>query len=51
MTTQVISFSEEDALNLHQPHNDALVVSLTIANIKVHRILIDGGSSADILSL
>lgn len=46
-----ISFSEEDAAQLHQPHNDALVVSLNIVNIKVHRVLVDGGSSANVLSL
>lgn len=46
-----IEFSENEVVNLHQPHNDALVIALTIANIKVHRILIDGGSSANILSL
>jgi hypothetical protein len=31
------------------PHTDALVLSLVIANHKIHRILIDTGSSADIL--
>jgi hypothetical protein len=31
------------------PHTDALVLSLAIANHKIHRILIDTGSLADIL--
>jgi len=31
------------------PHTDALVLSLTIANHKIHQILIDTGSSVDIL--
>lgn len=46
-----ISFSKEDATQLHQPHNDARVVSLTIANVKVHRIPVYGGSSVDVLWL
>jgi hypothetical protein len=32
------------------PHDDALVVTLTVANHGIHRILVDNGSSADILS-
>jgi hypothetical protein len=31
------------------PHDDALVVTLTVANHGIHRILVDNGSSADIL--
>jgi len=31
------------------PHTDALVLTLAIANHKIHQILIDTGSSADIL--
>ena len=44
----VISFTEE-ARRLIHPHTDALVVTLSVANGKVFRILIDTGSSADIL--
>ncbi|RRT31201.1 hypothetical protein B296_00056810 [Ensete ventricosum] len=33
----------------HSPHNDALVISLRMANAYVKRIMIDMGSSADIL--
>ncbi|XP_062155166.1 uncharacterized protein LOC133863216 [Alnus glutinosa] len=46
---QVIGFSDDDYEGLSLPHTDALVLSLVIANHKIHRILIDTGSSADIL--
>ena len=44
-----IRFSEEDARRLHHPHDDALVVSIRIENYNMHRVLIDNGSSANIL--
>jgi hypothetical protein len=31
------------------PYDDALVVTMTVANHTIHRILIDNGSSADTL--
>ena len=31
------------------PHNDALVVTMMVANHAIHRILVDNGSSIDIL--
>jgi hypothetical protein len=45
----VLSFSEEDARGVVMPHDDALVVTLTVANHGIHRILVNNGSSADIL--
>jgi hypothetical protein len=45
----VLCFSEEDARGVVIPHDDALVVTLTVANHGIHRILVDNGSSADIL--
>ena len=45
----IIEFSEEDARRLHHPHDDALVVSIRIRDYNVHRVLVDNGSSADIL--
>ena len=45
----IIGFSEDDARCLHHPHDDALVVSVRVGDCNVHRMLIDNGSSADIL--
>lgn len=45
----VIRFSNSDYEGISQPHNDALVVGLIIANYNVHRVLVDTRSSADIL--
>ena len=45
----VIKFSEDDAQRLHHPHDDALVVSLQIGDYNMHRVLVDNGSSVDIL--
>ncbi|XP_073106888.1 uncharacterized protein [Elaeis guineensis] len=44
-----ITFTEEDAQKVQFPHNDAVVVSLNIANYEIHRILVDNRSSIDIL--
>ncbi|GFY81050.1 hypothetical protein Acr_01g0008590 [Actinidia rufa] len=46
---QPITFTNDDLRGLHLPHDDALVVSATIANFNVQMILIDNGSSANIL--
>ena len=45
----VIGFSEEDVRRLHHPHDDALVVSVRVGDYNVHRMLVDNGSSTDIL--
>jgi hypothetical protein len=44
-----LGFSDEDYGGVSLPHTDALVVTLAISNHKIHRILVDTGSSADIL--
>ena len=51
MDDQVIAFSEDNARGIHQPHDDALVVTMTIAGFITRRVLIDNGSSADIIYL
>uniref|UniRef100_A0A2N9HRX3 Uncharacterized protein n=1 Tax=Fagus sylvatica TaxID=28930 RepID=A0A2N9HRX3_FAGSY len=48
---QIISFSEEDARGTHQPHDDALVITINIAGFTIRRVMVDNGSSADILYL
>ena len=45
----IIRFSEEDARRLHHPHDDAMVVSIWIEDYTMHRVLVNNGSSADIL--
>jgi hypothetical protein len=45
----VIEFWDNDYAGVSLPHTDALVLSLAIANHKIHHILIDTGSSTDIL--
>ena len=47
--TKDITFSDKDTRNVHHPHCDALVIKAMIANNNVHRILVDNGSSMDIL--
>ena len=44
-----IIFTDEDARRLHHPHDDAIVITLTIANYTTKRVSIDNGSSTDIL--
>ena len=45
----IIGFSEEDARRLHHPHDDALVVNIWIKDYNMHRVLVNNGSSANIL--
>ena len=45
----IIGFLEEDARRLHHPPDDALVVSIRVRDYNMHRVLVDNGSSADIL--
>ena len=44
-----IEFSEDDTRRLHHPHDDALVVNVRVRDYNVHRMLVDNGSSVDIL--
>ena len=45
----IIGFSEEDARRLHHLHDDALVISIRVGDYNIHRVLVDNGSSVDIL--
>ena len=44
-----ITFSDRDVCYVHHPHCDALVFTAMVANNNVHRMLVDNGSSIDIL--
>ncbi|GAV73373.1 hypothetical protein CFOL_v3_16859, partial [Cephalotus follicularis] len=46
---EVISFSEADYEGVRLPHDDPVVVTLLVELFTMKRILIDNGSSADIL--
>ena len=43
--------SKEDARGVKQPHNDPLVIMPVIEGFNTRRILVDNGSSADIIYL
>ena len=45
----IIGFTKEDVRRLHHPHDDALVVSIRVGDYNTYRVLVDNGSSIDIL--
>ena len=49
MDEPTISFTDEDVERIHHPHDDAIVITLLIADYTTRRVLVDNGSSADIL--
>lgn len=49
MDKPTITFIDEDARRLHHPYNDVIVITLTIANYTSRRVLVDNGSSTNIL--
>ena len=46
---QAITFTDEDVARIHHPHDNAIVITLLIADYTIRRVLVDNGSSADIL--
>ncbi|XP_060182646.1 uncharacterized protein LOC132612577 [Lycium barbarum] len=44
-----ITFNDEDMEGIAQPHNDALVISFLVNKFRIKRVLIDPGSSANII--
>ncbi|XP_070004807.1 uncharacterized protein [Nicotiana sylvestris] len=44
-----ITFTKEDAVELLLPHNDALEISLNMLDFKIIRVLVDPGSSSNII--
>ncbi|XP_022880680.1 uncharacterized protein LOC111397950 [Olea europaea var. sylvestris] len=48
--SQSITFGEEDLVGVAHPHDDALVIVGDIADFDVKRVLVDGGSAANVLT-
>ena len=46
---QAITFTNKDVERIHHPHDDVIVVTFLIANYTTRRVLVDNGSSANIL--
>ncbi|KAK3003044.1 hypothetical protein RJ639_018211 [Escallonia herrerae] len=44
-----ITFSDDDSKGIKSPHDDPLVITIKAGNFDVKRVLIDNGSSAEIL--
>ena len=44
-----ITFSDSDLEGCQHPHDDPLVIRAVVANKTIHRVLVDNGSSADII--
>lgn len=42
-------FTDENADRVHHPHDDAIIITLLIADYTTRRVLMENGSSADIL--
>ena len=50
-TNQDMCFTEEDARGVKQPHDNLLVIMVMIEGFNTRRVLVDNGSSADIIYL
>ena len=44
-----ITFSDSDMEGCQHPHDDPMVIRVVVANKTLHRVLVDNGSSADII--
>ena len=44
-----ITFTDAYAERVHHPYDDAIVITLLIADYTTKRVLVDNGSSTDIL--
>ena len=47
----VMGFSNDDKIGTIQPHDDALVITLRIGGYDVKRVMVDQGSTAEIMYL
>ena len=46
---QAITFTDENVERVHHPYDDAIVITLLISDYTTRRVLVDNGSSVDIL--
>ncbi|XP_075660515.1 uncharacterized protein LOC142630407 [Castanea sativa] len=46
---QAITFTDDDTERIHHPHDNAIVITLLIADYKTRRVLVDNENSTDIL--
>ena len=46
---QAITFMDKDAEKVHHPHDDAIIITLLIADYTTRMVLVDNGSLTDIL--
>jgi len=46
-----VTFSDQDMEGVNFPHSDAIVIKANIGGMEVRRLLIDDGSSCDIIFL
>ena len=44
-----ITFSDSDLEGYQHPHDDPLVIRVAVTNKTIHRVLVDNGSSTDII--
>ena len=44
-----ITFSDSDLEGCQHPHDDPLVIRAVVANKTIHQVLVDNGSSVDII--
>ena len=44
-----LSFSKEDKIRNTQPHDNALLITLRIGDYDVKRVMVDGGSTAEVM--
>ena len=44
-----LSFSKEDKIGTTQPHDNALLITLRIGDYDVKRVMVDGGSAAEVM--
>ncbi|XP_028085990.1 uncharacterized protein LOC114286968 [Camellia sinensis] len=49
--TEPITFTEADCTGIRYPHDDPLIISALLSNYKVRWVLVDNGSSSDIIFL